>query len=784
MNLPAALLDGAPGAALKITLVLGAAALAAAALRRASAAARHFTWSLAVAGALALLPLSLAAPLIGPLSWSLPVSEPAPEAPLGALAGALDRSLRSLPGASAAPAPEALSRGAGAGAAARAAALGRAWSLPWTWSGAAAAGPALARWLCWLWVLGAVLLTGRWLAALLGAASLRRRALPAPPDDPTRAVLMKLARELGLRWAPSLRFTAEGLPPLTAGILRPAVLLPPAARTWTAERLRLVLLHELAHIRRRDCLTQAMAELLRALLWPHPLAHLAARQMRLLRETAADDLVLRSGARPSSYAGHLCDIAAALLPARALPARLALGALGEGPISPLSARVRALLDPGADRRPLRPRRAVPAALLCALCVPVLGTFTVAARKPASPPLPPGAPAAPGAPAPALAALVEEHLRRSLPGGLPAGAQVELTIDPAIQALAEAEIDGIFGAYRPASASIVVLSPRSGEVLALAGRGGPALPPVQAAYETGSTMKPLTVAMALEQGAIRRDQTFFCENGAYAFGKGPGKEKEMAKGRVTTMRDAAPHGTLSVAQVLAVSSNIGAVKIYQALGREAFLRGLGRLRFGQRPALEVPGAVSGSSLAITEEAQVASVAAGEGLRASPLQMAAAFAALANDGTYLPPTLLRAVRGPEGAARALPPRRGEPVFSPENARAVLDMLEGVVHGPEGTGRQAAIPGQRVAGKTGTASRIGPDGAYLRDAYYASFVGAVPAERPRLVILVGVDGPQKGEATQPDQAGQGGQGRTTGKGLTGGVVAAPAFRRLGEKILARGI
>jgi beta-lactamase regulating signal transducer with metallopeptidase domain len=764
MNLPAALLASAPGAALKVTLALGAATLAAAALRRASAAARHFVWSLAVAGALALLPISLAAPLLGPVPWSLSVApgwEPAPEAPVGAL----DRSLPASE-AKAAPTPGAPGLNPGKD---RAGAAPLARGQAWAWLS----------WAAWLWALGAALLAARWLGALLGAASLRRRAVPASPEDPIRGALRDLARELGLRAAPPLRFTAEGLPPLTAGILRPAVLLPPSARTWTAERLRMVLLHELAHIRRRDCLTQTMAELLRALLWPHPLAHLAARQMRLLREAAADDLVLRSGARPSSYAGHLCDIAAALAPRRALPASLALGALGEGPLHPLSARVQALLDPGADRRPLRPRLAVPAAALCALGVPLLGTFTVSARKPApvdSPPaVVPTGPAAPGSPAP-LAALVREHLGRSLPGGLPAGAQIELTIDPAIQALAEAEIDGLFAAYHPAAASVVVLSPRSGEVLALAGKGGPALPPVQAAYDTGSTMKPLTVALALEQGAIRRDQTFFCENGAYPFDPGPGRS--APRGGKATMRDAAPHGTLSVAQVLAVSSNIGAVKIYQALGREAFLRGLGRLRFGQAPPVEVPGAAPGSSLALTDEVQVASVAAGEGLRASPLQVAAAFAALANDGTYLPPTLLRAVRDPDGSARALPPRRGVAVFSPATARAVLEMLEGVVHGPEGTGRQAAIPGQRVAGKTGTASRVGEGGAHLRDGYYASFIGAVPAERPRLVILVGVDGPRSVETGEAGKAGK------AGKGLTGGVVAAPAFRRLGEKILARGI
>ena len=278
----------------KSTLVLCAAALAARALRHGSAARRHLVWTLSLGALLALPLLALGLP-----AWKLPF-----------------RQIHTLPAA------------AGVG-------------------GVAAAGPATVApgtWVALAWALGAAAVLARMAA---GWAGVRRMARGATPELDARwaEAVRTLGASVGVRGTVKLLRGADAAMPATWGILRPTVLLPAEADEWTSERQRVVLLHELAHVARRDCLTQMLATLCCAVYWFHPGAWWAARRMRVEREEACDDRVLAAGARASDYAGHLVEVARAFrLPRPATPVL----AMARG--SQLQDRVLAVLDAERDRR--------------------------------------------------------------------------------------------------------------------------------------------------------------------------------------------------------------------------------------------------------------------------------------------------------------------------------------------------------------------------------------------------------------------------------------------------
>ncbi|MGB1698346.1 MAG: penicillin-binding protein [Nannocystaceae bacterium] len=343
-----------------------------------------------------------------------------------------------------------------------------------------------------------------------------------------------------------------------------------------------------------------------------------------------------------------------------------------------------------------------------------------------------------------------------------GNDVVLTIDTAIQSMAEREINTLVAKWRPVGASIIVLEPATGEILALANR--PTFDPnhkigsvnqtrnlaVQSAYEPGSTLKAITVAAALEQGVIRKDETFFCHNGRWQYTP------------QHSIRDTKRSEYLTVTEVLATSSNICTTKIYERLGKEALYRWAKKFHFGRRPNVQLPGAAKGL-LADWEkwsDIQAANISFGQGMSASPLQVAAAFATLANGGLYNEPTLITQITDATGGSVWTHTPERERIVSESTARTTLEMLTAVVHSKKGTGKNARIEGFRVAGKTSTAQKANPLGGYFEDQYYASFVGALPAENPEVVILVSVDNPEGGHY--------------------GNQVAAPAFRRLGTAIM----
>jgi cell division protein FtsI (penicillin-binding protein 3) len=332
-----------------------------------------------------------------------------------------------------------------------------------------------------------------------------------------------------------------------------------------------------------------------------------------------------------------------------------------------------------------------------------------------------------------------------------GRDVFLTLDHSIQANAEEVLRETVHKWRAKSASAVVLDPRTGAVLAMAVQPGydanrfPSAPSdlqrnrtVTDTYEPGSTFKLITVAGALSERLVSPSTRFTL----------PYSLKVADR----VIHDAEPRGTVnySVAQILAHSSNIGAIELAEMLGRTRLSSWISRFGFGRDTGIDFPGESPGIVLPPDKwsGSTIGNVPIGQGIAVTPVQMAAAYAAIANRGIWSRPHLVDHVAG--GGRPSLNRRR---LVSPRIASQLMLMLKDVV--AEGTGQYAAMPGYQVAGKTGTAQKPDSHGGYATGRYVASFVGIVPASRPRLVILVMVDEPQGA--------------------IWGGVVAAPAFQQI---------
>jgi cell division protein FtsI (penicillin-binding protein 3) len=332
-----------------------------------------------------------------------------------------------------------------------------------------------------------------------------------------------------------------------------------------------------------------------------------------------------------------------------------------------------------------------------------------------------------------------------------GRDLYLTLDHSIQANAEEVLRATVRKWGAKSASAVVLDPRTGSILAMAVQPGydanryPSAPrdlqrnrAVTDTYEPGSTYKLITVAAALSEGLVSPSTRFTLP---YTI--------EVAD---RVIHDAEERDTVnySVAQILAHSSNIGAITLAEMLGQKRLSRWISRFGFGHTTGVDFPGESPGIVLPPEKwsGSTIGNVPIGQGIAVTPVQMAAAYAAIANGGIWSRPHLVDHVAG--GGRPSLHRHR---MVSTRVAAEVMAMLKDVV--AEGTGQFAAIPGYQVAGKTGTAQKPDSDGGYATDRYVSSFVGIVPASRPRLVVLVTVDEPRGA--------------------IWGGVVAAPAFQQL---------
>lgn len=333
-----------------------------------------------------------------------------------------------------------------------------------------------------------------------------------------------------------------------------------------------------------------------------------------------------------------------------------------------------------------------------------------------------------------------------------GRDVQLTLDATLQDKVESVLDGVGQAFRPRGATAIVMDPQTDQILALANwprvdANDPAGAPPYAqqdravgfTYEPGSTFKAITVAGAIEDGTVTPDTPIDVPYQLQIYDR--------------TLHDAEAHGdeTLTVADVLKQSSNIGAVRIALRMGARRFSQWVGAFGFGTPTRVALPGEERGivPTYAQYSGSSIANLPIGQGEAVTAMQMLAAYAAIANGGILRTPQIVRAIDG-----RAVPMPRGRRVISPATAASVRDMLRGVL-AAGGTASEASIPGYDLAGKTGTAQKVDPDGQYSRTRYIASFMGFAPASDPQLLVSVVVDEPQGA--------------------IYGGQVAAPAFQKI---------
>jgi cell division protein FtsI (penicillin-binding protein 3) len=344
----------------------------------------------------------------------------------------------------------------------------------------------------------------------------------------------------------------------------------------------------------------------------------------------------------------------------------------------------------------------------------------------------------------------------------AGHDIILTVDSQIQHIVERELkDGVdeMGAEQGMA---VLLNPETGEVLAMASY--PFIDPnkysdfpienrrdlpIWYTFEPGSTMKAFLASGALEAKVVTPDTKFNCENG---------RRKVGAK----IIRDVHPYGTISFADVIRVSSNIGASKIGELLGKEKYYSYLKKFGFGDKTGIGLPGESSGrlSNPKSWGKIELATISFGQGVSVTALQLATALSAIANGGYLMKPYIIKEILGPDGTVvRENKPEVKSRVISYDTAQEMTHILEMVVE--DGTGKKAAIPGYKVAGKTGTAQIPDPaTGGYYSNRFVASFIGFAPADDPKLTLVVIVVAPKKMKY--------------------GGSVSGPIFKRIAEKVL----
>ncbi len=345
-----------------------------------------------------------------------------------------------------------------------------------------------------------------------------------------------------------------------------------------------------------------------------------------------------------------------------------------------------------------------------------------------------------------------------------GSNVKLTVDLGLQNILETELDAACAQFKPKDATAIMMRPQTGEILAMASRPtfdpnkpGDAVPEqeknrsVVDMVEPGSTFKIVTTSAVLEEKLVTPDTTVYCENGHFQYA-----------GRL--LRDAHPMGVLTVHQVLMKSSNIGVAKLALQLGEARLYEYIRRYGFGQKTGIALSGEISGlvnpphrwSKLDITR------IPMGQSVAVTPLQMVTAMSSIANGGKLMKPMIVSEITDETGRKVAtFTPEMVRQVISAGTARKITSALKDVVS-KQGTALKAAVPGFRVAGKTGTAQKVDPRGGYLSGRYVTSFVGFMPADDPRFTLLVLLDDPsaKQGEAF-------------------GGTVAGPIFSRMAERM-----
>jgi cell division protein FtsI (penicillin-binding protein 3) len=345
-----------------------------------------------------------------------------------------------------------------------------------------------------------------------------------------------------------------------------------------------------------------------------------------------------------------------------------------------------------------------------------------------------------------------------------GYQIHLTVDLGLQNIVENEIDAAMAQYFPQKATIILMRPQTGEILAMANRPhfdlnlrSEARPDqmknraIIDMMEPGSTFKIVAAAAALNERKVRPDSSIFCENGLWNFGG-------------TALHDHRSFSYLSVREILIKSSNIGAAKLGLSVGEQKFYEYIRRFGFGERTGIELPGEINGliRSPKSWSKISITRIPMGHEIGVTPLQMTVAMATIANGGKLIMPRIVKSITTSDGKSiSSLSPVVLRQVISPETAREIGDALRGVVS-DSGTAAAAAVPGFTIAGKTGTAQKVDPRGGYEEGKYVVSFAGYLPAEHPEFVGLVVLD---DAHTSKPELN-------------YGGLVAGPIFSHLAEK------
>jgi cell division protein FtsI (penicillin-binding protein 3) len=343
-----------------------------------------------------------------------------------------------------------------------------------------------------------------------------------------------------------------------------------------------------------------------------------------------------------------------------------------------------------------------------------------------------------------------------------GHNIILTIDRAVQYIAESSLEEAVKEYSARSGMVIVMEPQTGAVLAMA--HVPFFNPnsysdfnkelwrnraITDPFEPGSTMKIFSAAAAIESANIRAQDIFYCENGAYKIGR-------------NVVHDIKKHGWLSLQQIVKYSSNIGAVKISEKVGAKRLYQMFRKFGFGSKTEIDSPGETAGSLAPYKNWTTVdtGSIAFGYGVSVSAIQLVTAVSAIANDGVLMRPYLVQAITDQSGEPlKQFQPQAVRRVLSKKTALTVKAIMKTVTT-KGGTGVNAALDGYTVCGKTGTARKLDKSGTYSNNRHMASFVGFTPADNPKLAILVVIDEPK-------------------GK-YYGGTVAAPVFRRIAREAL----
>ncbi|UCD32957.1 MAG: penicillin-binding protein 2 [Desulfobacterales bacterium] len=343
-----------------------------------------------------------------------------------------------------------------------------------------------------------------------------------------------------------------------------------------------------------------------------------------------------------------------------------------------------------------------------------------------------------------------------------GNNLVLTIDRTIQYITEKALSDAVAAFSARSGMAIVMVPKTGAILALA--HVPFFNPntvsnfnqelwrnriITDPFEPGSTMKVFSAAAAIESGSSTPNSIFYCENGAYKIGR-------------NVVHDTHKHGWLSLQQIIKHSSNIGAIKFIETTGAKQLYKTLRDFGFGTKTGVDCPGESAGSLAPYQRWTKIdtGAISFGQGISVSALQLITATCAIANDGILMRPYIVQGITDQNGRLiKSFRPKKNRRAVSSKTALTVRRLMRTVVT-EGGTGVNAAIEGYSVCGKTGTAQKINQKGEYTKDKYISSFVGFLPAESPKVAILVVVDEPQKNHY--------------------GGVVAAPAFKNIAEKII----